>query len=192
MQLNYSLSQASGYLNDPYKLLSRVNPTTGSTVDYVFENRPDSRTKHALYWLTRYSLNRDVISASYRYFFDDWGIKSHTVDLNYNWKLSEKQYLEPRIRFYSQTEADFYRVNLLSGDPLPLEASADYRLAKFHGFTYGLKWGWNLKNGRAFILRLEYYSTIGEDNPSTAIGIQRGLDFYPNLKATIAQIQYRF
>lgn len=192
MQLNYSLSSASGYLNDPYKMLSRIDRTTGATVDNIYELRPDSRTKHAIYWLTRYHLNRDVISASYRYFFDDWGIKSHTIDANYHWKLGEKHYLEPRVRFYSQTEADFFRVNLISGDPLPTEASADYRLSKFNGLTYGLKWGWNLKNGRAFILRLEYYAQVGESSPDTAIGLQRGLDLYPDLKATIAQIQYRF
>jgi hypothetical protein len=192
MQINYSLSHASGYLNDPYKMLSRINPATGSTIDYLYENRPDARTKHAFYWLTRYHLNRDVVSASYRYFFDDWGIKAHTVDVNYNWRYSANKYLEPRLRFYSQTEADFYRLNLLNGATLPVEASSDYRLAKFHGLTYGLKWGWDLPKGRAFIARLEYYNSIGESSPSEAIGVQRGLDMYPDLKSLIAQVQYRF
>jgi hypothetical protein len=192
MQVNYSLSRASGYLNDPYKILSRVDPVTGSTLDYLYENRPDSRTKHALYWLTRYHLNRDVVSGSYRYFFDDWGIKSHTVDLTYNWKYTENKYLEPHLRFYSQSEADFYRLHLLNGDPIPQEASADYRLAAFNGLTYGLKWGWDLPKGRAFILRLEYYNSIGDSSPNEAIGFQQGLDLYPDLKALIAQVQYRF
>lgn len=192
MQFNYSLNRTSGYLNDPYKLLSRIDRATGATVDNVYENRPDSRLKHALYWLTRYHLTRDVVSVSYRYFFDDWGVKSHTVDLNYNWKLSDRQYLEPRFRFYSQSEADFFRVNLLSGDPLPREASADYRLAKFNGFTYGLKWGRRLRNESEIILRVEYYTQIGESHPDSAIGIQKGMDLYPDLKATIFQIQYKF
>ena len=54
MQFNYSLSSSSGYLTDPYKLLSVIDATTGKTaVDvsgapiYVYEQRPDSRTKHA-------------------------------------------------------------------------------------------------------------------------------------------------
>lgn len=192
MQFNYSLSRNSGYLNDPYKLLTRIDPATGSTADNVYENRPDSRLKHALFWLTRYHLTRDVVSASYRYFFDDWGVKSHTVDLNYNWKFSDRQYLEPRFRFYSQSEADFFRVNLLSGDPLPPEASADYRLAKFNGLTYGLKWGWRFLNESELILRLEYYTQVGESHPDSAIGVQKGVDLYPDLKATIFQIQYRF
>ncbi len=192
MQVNYSLSSASGYLNDPYKMLSRINPSTGETIDYLYENRPDSRTKHALYWLTRYHLTRDVVSVAYRYFLDDWGITSHTIDANYNWRFAKSHYLEPRLRFYSQSEADFYRLHLLNGDPTPREASADYRLAKFNGLTYGLKWGWDLPKGRAFILRLEYYNAIGDSSPSEAVGLQRGLDLYPDLKALIAQVQYRF
>jgi len=192
MQFNYSMSKASGYLNDPYKILSRVDPVTGSTVDNVYENRPDSRLKHALFWLTRYNFDRDVISGSYRYFTDDWGVKSHTVDLNYNWKYSEQHYLEPRFRFYHQTAADFYHVNLLSGEPTPAFATADYRLTEFNGFTYGLKWGWLLKNDSEIILRLEYYTQIGNSSPDSLIGVQRGLDMYPDLKATIAQVQYRF
>jgi hypothetical protein len=95
-----------------------------------------------------------VVSASYRYFFDDWGIKSHTVDMNYHWKMTDKHYLEPRIRYYAQSEADFYRVNLISGQPAPIEASADYRLAKFNGLTYGLKWGWNFRDESSLIFRI--------------------------------------
>ena len=192
MQFNYSLSRASGYLTDPYKILSRVDPITGATVDYVYENRPDSRLKHAFYWLTRYHLGRDVASASYRYFFDDWGVKSHTLDLNYNWKISDRQHLEPQFRFYSQSAADFYRVNLFSGEPLPSEASADYRLAKFNGFTYGLKWGWLFRNESELLLRIAYYQQIGDSSPDSAVGIQNGLDLYPDLKATMFQVQYRF
>jgi len=192
MQFNYSLSHESGYLNDPYKFLSRINPATGSTDDYVYENRPGSRTKNAFYWLTRTSLNRDVISASYRYFFDDWGIKSQTLDVNYNWKFSEKQYLEPRFRIYSQSAADFYHVNLLSGEALPQNASADYRLAKFNGFTYGLKWGMHLRDNSEVMVRIEYYMQVGDSNPGSAIGVQKGLDLYPGLKATIAQVEYKF
>ncbi|OVE78183.1 hypothetical protein BVX98_01050 [bacterium F11] len=192
MQFNYSLSRANGYLNDPYKLISRVDGNTGATNDYVYENRPDSRLKNSLYWLTRYHLTRDVISASYRYFTDDWGIKSHTVDLNYHWKMAEKHYLEPRVRFYQQSAADFYRISLISGDPTPQEASADYRLAKFDGITVGLKYGWAFRDESSLMLRLDYYSTMGEQTPESAVGAQRLLNQYPDLGATIFQIQYSF
>jgi hypothetical protein len=112
--------------------------------------------------------------------------------LTYTWKYSENKYLEPRLRFYSQSEADFYRLYLVNGNPLPREASSDYRLAKFNGFTYGLKWGWDLPKGRAFLIRLEYYNSIGDTGSTPLIGVQRGLTMYPDLKALITQVEYRF
>ena len=55
-QLNYSFSTSSGYLTDPYKLLSVVDPVSGEPVPgsgelalYRFESRPDERTKHSIY-----------------------------------------------------------------------------------------------------------------------------------------------
>lgn len=192
LQTNYSYSRASGYLNDPYKILSVVDRNTGATTAYVYENRPDLRVKHALYWLIRHRLKRDVVSLDYRYFFDDWGVKSHTLGLSYRIQPSEKMWFEPLLRFYSQSEADFYRVQLLSGDPLPAEASADYRLAGYQAYTFGLKQGWRFANASEFILSLQYYMTRGEDHPSEAIGVQRGLDFYPETKATMVQLQYKF
>ena len=83
-QLNYSLSIADGYLTDPYKLLSVVDRATGEPAPgpgdldlYLFESRPDSRTKHLLFALWKHSLGRDVVDLSYRYMTDDWKIDSH-------------------------------------------------------------------------------------------------------------------
>ena len=40
-QLNLSVDRSSGYLNDPYKILSQVN-AAGVTTGYYFESRPDT------------------------------------------------------------------------------------------------------------------------------------------------------
>ncbi len=192
MQLNYSLSHSSGYHSDPFKMLSRVDGSTGATIDYVFENRPESRTKHSLFWLTRYHLSRDVLGASYRFFTDDWGILSHTVDFTYHWKLNERHSLEPHVRFYQQSEADFYRVGLSNNAPLPKEATADYRMAAFTGITVGLSYGWDFRDESSILLRLEYYTQDGDSNHDTAIGLQKNQDLFPDLQATILQIQYSF
>jgi hypothetical protein len=191
-QLNYSLSRSNGYLSDPYKLLSVTDPSTGLPQRYVYEHRPDTRLKHAIYGLLRRHLRRDIVSGSYRFFIDDWGIRSHTVDFNYRWKPSARWWLEPHVRFYDQSKADFYRLQLENGAPLPAEASADYRLGAFKGYTVGLQWGWTFKNETELILKAEYYTTRGQTNPGEVFGPQRGLELYPDLKATIFQIQYRF
>ncbi len=192
MQLNYSFSASSGYHTDPFKILSRVDGTTGQTIDYVFENRPDTRTRHSLFWLTRYHLSRDILGLSYRFFTDDWGILSHTLDMTYRWKLSPKHFLEPHFRFYQQSEADFYRVGVNNNIPIPKEASADYRLAEFNAITVGFTYGWDFRDESSLLLRLEYYLQDGGSSHDSAIGLQRKQDLFPDLQATIIQIQYSF
>jgi len=44
MRFNVGMSQSSGYLNDPFKILSIVD-ANGRPVDYIYESRDDSRTK---------------------------------------------------------------------------------------------------------------------------------------------------
>jgi len=192
MQFNYSLSHSTGYHSDPFKMLSRVDGTTGASIDYVFENRPEARTKHSLFWLTRYHFSRDVLGASYRFFTDDWGILSHTVDLTYHWKLNERHSLEPHLRFYQQSEADFYRVGLSNSAPLPKEATADYRMAAFTGITVGFSYAWDFRDESSILVRLEYYTQTGDSSHETAIGLQKNQDLFPDLQASILQIQYSF
>jgi len=80
VQLNYSLSNSTGYLNDPYKILSVVDPVTGSPVAgpagsglfrYFYESRPDSREKQSLFGLVKHDFGGNVLEASYRYMTDD-------------------------------------------------------------------------------------------------------------------------
>ncbi len=193
MQWNFSQTRENGYLTDPYKQLSIVNSVTGAPVGSIYERRPASRIGNSLYWLTKYSVfSHDVISGSYRFFEDNWGIRSHTVDLNYHWQFNEQGYFEPHFRFYHQSAADFFNIGLVTGQPLPLLASADYRLAQFNGITGGLRYGWTFNNGSLFAIRLEYYTQRGNNHPDSAVGIQRGFNLFPTLQATVFQIQYNF
>ena len=106
VQLNYSFSDASGYLNDPYKILSIVDPVSGDPVprpatpgvagpshEYRFESRPDERSKHSLYAQAKYYLGGKVLDASYRYMTDDWDIDSHTIDARFRFPFGERSYL---------------------------------------------------------------------------------------------------
>lgn len=189
-QLNYTFSDSTGYLTDPYKVLSLVDGSSGETQDIVFENRPGDRVKHSLYGEIKHFLGRDLISASYRYYSDDWGIDSHTVDLNYRWKFLSNAYLQPRVRWYQQSAADFYRHSLIAGDPLPENASADPRLGEFTATTAGVKLGYTLSNGAELTVRGEYYQQSGDDHPSDAVGIQKQFDLFPETTAIIFQAGY--
>ncbi len=190
-QLNYTLSSSSGYLTDPYKILSVVDGTTGDTLDYRYEKRPDSRTSHILNWKLNHQFNEDVIYLGYRYFTDDWGIDAHTVDLKYRYEMGGGRYLQPHLRLYQQGAADFYHHSLVAGAPLPEYASADLRLGEMDSTTIGLKFGMPVKGGE-FTVRLEHMMQEGESHPADAIGIQQNYDLYPTLDANIIQFGYSF
>ena len=192
MQVNYSFSSSDGYLTEPFKLLSVLDDTSGDTVDYVYENRPDTRDKHSLFWKTKYSLNNgNVIDLSYRYLWDDWDITSHTVDARYRFDVSNRLYVEPHLRYYTQQEAEFYTQSLNASTALPEFASADYRLGAFDGITYGAKLGFRLGRSSEVSARLEFYDQRG-DTVGNPIGIQANYDQFPDLDATIFQISYSF
>ena len=201
VQANYSYSNESGYLNNPYKVLSVVDGVTGDTIlnpgagpshEYLFENRPDDRTKHSLYTQAKYYMDGKVLDASYRYMTDDWEIDSHTIDLRYRWPLSSNRYLEPHLRYYTQTEADFYRLSLVEGAALPMYASSDYRLGDFDAITLGVKYGWKTRNDKDMSIRAELYQQTGSIPAGQIIGNQAGRDNYPDLNAVIIQFGYRF
>jgi len=106
VQVNYSYSDSSGYLSDPFKIVSVVDGTTGDAVPlavipgaagpshrYLYENRPRDRVKHSLFTQAKHYLNGKVLDVSYRYMTDDWDIDSHTLDLRYRWSLNNSRYI---------------------------------------------------------------------------------------------------
>jgi len=192
MQLNYSYSRAEGYLTDPFKILSLVASSSGATLDYLYEQRPEERVKHSIYWKTKYHrLNGDTVDVSYRYLWDDWDISSHTVDFRYRIPFAERHYIEPHLRYYSQDQADFYQQFLVAGSPQPRHASADSRLGSYEGITIGAKYGYRFNEDSEFNLRLEYYEQTG-DRAHRAIGVGRNYDLFPDLEAVIVQLGYSF
>lgn len=205
MQFNYSYSDSSGYLTDPYKIISVVDGSTGDIVpraptpgvdgpshQFLFEGRPDERIKQSFYGQVKHYISGKVLDASYRYMTDDWDIESHTLDLRLRWPLGSERYLEPHLRYYTQTEADFYTVSLVDGQVLPAYASSDYRLGNFDGITAGVKYGWKTGHGHDLSIRLELYQQRGSIPANLLIGNQAGNVTYPDLDAVIAQFSYRF
>jgi hypothetical protein len=192
MQVNYSYGQSSGYLSDPYKILSVLeNDGSGDlrTTDrpYVFENRPDKRTYQSLYWKGVHQLaNEDVITVSYRYFWDDWDIASHTVDARYRFELGGGHYLQPHLRYYQQSAADFYRQTLTDGEESTLQyASADYRLGELTTQTLGLKYGREFDNGAEWNIRAELMQQSGKTRSEDAVGKLQNQDLFPDMDAYI-------
>lgn len=191
VQLNYSYSYVDGYLTDPFKVLSVVN-SEGYTQEYLYENRPDSRAKHAFFGQTKYHFDAFVFDGSYRYMTDDWDIDSHTGDFRLNIPLGKGHYLEPHFRYYTQGAADFYQPFLVEGEDFGKHASADYRIGDMDTYTVGIKYGMPLNSGDSLAFRLEYYKQTPNSDGTERIGVLKELDIYEEVDAIIAQITYSF
>jgi hypothetical protein len=196
-ELSLSVDRFSGYLNDPYKIASVVDPN-GDTTGYLYERRPGSRTRRSVYWENRLGGDRSSASLSVRYLRDTWGIGSDTAQLRVRlWNAGKNQYLEPTVRWYRQTAADFYKAWIPSADSTGLTyASSDARLGAFHAFTYGVKYGvnlgdrWNRPNAE-FTIRAEYYRQTMQDRIAGPGSLQ-GLDLYPGLQAVLVQFGFSY
>lgn len=190
-QLNLSFSQVDGYQTDPYKLISQVD-NTGLAVSYHYEARPETRDKQAIFLQSKYHFDGAIWDMNYRLADDSWGIASHTIDTRYRFLLEGSRYIEPHLRLYRQSAADFYQTFLLSSQALPSFASADYRVGKLATYTLGVRYGMMLEGDREFGFRVEYYQQSPQASGAPAPGDLAGLELYPDYDAYIFQIDYDF
>lgn len=186
--LNYTYDHSQGYLTDPYRILSVLN-SEGDVTAYRYENRPDSRGRQSLYLVNKVALGPTVLDLSYRRGKDSWGVSSDTVDGHLRIDLGHRMYLEPHVRWYRQSAADFYDLYLFEAGPQPAYMSADPRLAAFSATTFGAEFGITAGRSGALSLRLEQYEQRPTDQSSPLPGLA-GLNLNPDLKATIAQLTW--
>ena len=156
LQAGVSLTKKRGYLSDPYKLR---------------DVRPDSRFEKS--FSVRYRRHLDSINASfhldYRYFHDDFGIRSHTIDLNWHQPVTDTIRIVPGIRYYSQSQANFFQVADDFSRPIEQAQSSDYRLSSYGAISVGLKGVFETPQWRADLTFERYLSEgdYGHDSPKT-------------------------
>jgi hypothetical protein len=189
--VSLSRSREQGYLTEPYKVLSILDPATGVTTGQVTEKRPSTRIRSDILASSVYHLSRDVLYTSYRYYRDDWGVRSHTIDGKYRHEESPEVYLEPHLRFYTQTGATFYHTALLAGEPLPEYATADYRVGALETATVGLTLGYHPEGSPGqWTVRAEYIGQFGTAHPSDVVGVQDEYDLFPPLNIATLVVGY--
>jgi hypothetical protein len=190
MQVNYAFDSQSGYQNDPYRIISLVDPQSGEPTLSLYESRPSRRQSHSLYWDNKLDLGPAVTDLSLRYFTDSWGITSTTAELSERINLGRYFYIEPSARWYRQTAANFYHAYLVSGTALPAYASSDTRLSAFSAATFAAKAGFILSKRTELYVRAEYYDQSGNRHPAGAIGQLKQQDLFAGTKATIVFMGY--
>lgn len=181
-----------GYLTEPYKVLS-VLDEDGYPLSELTEKRPDTRTRSSLFFSSVYHLTNDILYGSYRYYWDDWDVRSHTIDLKYRHPFADEFYVEPTLRLYTQSAASFYTAALQQGAPLPEFASSDYRLGDMRTVTIGATIGWHPWNSAGtYTIRAQYIQFAGNSSPPGAIGIQENFDLVPPVNTIAVVFGYSF
>ena len=193
--LSGSLATEDGYLTDPYKVLSVVDARTGVPLSELSEQRPDTRERKSVQADSIYHFESNILYLSYRRYWDDWGIGSHTIDARYRLPRGTLGFLEPHLRFYTQTAADFYRFGLIEGAPVPQFATSDYRMTAFQSLTLGATVGFAPGGRRAtseWTVRAEYIGQFGNGSPPGTVGVQTTMDLFPRVNVFSLVLNYRF
>ncbi|BBA32338.1 putative uncharacterized protein [Methylocaldum marinum] len=186
-QATASYTNQSGYLTNPYKFVYvrgeitpeeyyEISQARPGTIDWksvtdlevvgieLFrERRPDERNQ----WAFSGRLNRHIpaLDASlhfdYRYYFDDWGIDSHTFELKWYQPLPFGIMAAPSIRYYSQSQADFFAPYFLA-PRADGYYSSDFRLSGFGALSGGITFSKQFTKGIRLEAGFEYYSHAGD------------------------------
>ena len=160
MQRVYFSDRANYYVGNA---LSIPNYTSTSNKDVFqladdIERMPQTRFRVPVGLRFNYYINELVtVRTYYRYYYDDWGLTSHTASIELPVKISDKFTLYPTYRYYVQTAADYFAPyeQLFSTHEF---YTSDYDLSKFNAnqfgfgisytdiFTKGKLWKFGLKN----------------------------------------------
>lgn len=157
--------QQTGYLSLPFH---RVYFKDNSVHQ---EALPDTRFKLPLGMRANYFLgDRVILRAYYRYYTDDWGLKSNTFSLETPVKISPFVSISPFYRYYSQTATKYfapYQQHTAFDDFY----TSNYDLSKFDSHFYGAGIRINPKNGLFGVERLNMLE-IRYGHYTKSIGMQ--------------------
>lgn len=121
----------NGYLGLPFH---RVYFKDG--VDSV-EKLPSTRFKLPVGLRLNYFLgDRVILRSYYRFYIDDWGIRSHTASLEVPVKITPFFSISPFYRYYVQTAANYFAPYQTHTESQTYYTS-NYALAAFHSHYFG-------------------------------------------------------
>jgi hypothetical protein len=198
IEASVGYTRSTGYLENPYKVteVAFIDPAQQflappggyfANVRALLEQRPDARNQWT--WDARYVQYVEGLDAAlhlgYRFFHDDWGINAHTFEADWGQPVGSGWTITPRVRYYSQDAADFYRPYLVSMqayettifdpdtgditdvipfDPklLPAHFSSDHRLSGFGALSGGVTVSKQFGDLATIEGSFEYYTHQGE------------------------------
>lgn len=148
VQVQAGYAEGHGYYDDPYKL---------------FDHRPDHRrqTTGTLRWNHYFEYSPSTLRTTYRWYGDSYGIRAHTVELEWADPLSVNLEWTSSLRYDTQNAARFYIDPPDGGTPFPVPpegaySSLDQRLAAFGAVTIGQKLAWRVAHDWTIDTKVEY------------------------------------
>lgn len=129
------------------------------------ENLPDKRLKIPVAVRASYFLGDNfIIRGYYRFYTDDWGLNSHTADIEVPVKLSTVFSLSPFYRYYTQTGVKYFK-GFEEHTASEEFYTSNYDLSKFNSSFFGmgmkytpLKGVFGLKHFHTLELRYGHYT----------------------------------
>jgi opacity protein-like surface antigen len=107
--LTWDLVTEEGFLSNPYRSVRYRNRDAPRGYSLQPEVAPRTRTGSALALRARYQFPyRFAVHGEYRFYADDWDIRSHTLELGYTHGIAENLLFDAHYRFHTQDGADFY------------------------------------------------------------------------------------
>lgn len=148
-------ARGSGYYSDPYK---------------AWDERPRQRnaTTLLLRWNHHLASTDASVRSSYRYYTDSFGLRAHTLGLEFEQPVGGGWSLTPLVRLYSQNAASFYvpynpgPTGQTFPEPGAPYYTQDQRLSAFGALTLGLKVAWQPTPAWTVDVKLEQYRQRGD------------------------------
>ena len=132
-----------GYLNNPYRSVRYLD-----NGDYFYqrEQYPGTRNSDALALRSMvYLPYRAAVKTELRGFTDSWGIEAHNLLLSYTHPFRERWLFEGKVRYYQQTQADFY-ADLYPFIDAQNFLARDKELSTFNSTSYGLGFSYQFES----------------------------------------------
>lgn len=111
------------------------------------ERHPDERNRNDLYLRLHQHLPMQAsLKLLWKYYFDDWGLTSHTLGSSVSQYVGDDVIVRYRYRFYRQTAADFHRTEYLEPGGVDGMRTGDYRLGAFDAHLFGTRIHWAMRD----------------------------------------------
>ena len=196
--LNFEVITDEGFLNNPYRSVRYLDPSSAVGFSFEPELYPRTRTTTAAGLRAKYYLPyRAAVEAQYRFFTDTWDITSHTGSLSYIHPWGDFTFTA-KYRYHTQTGAHFYR-DIFARSEATNFRGRDKELSPLTSQTIKLSAayefiddGWNFIDKGSINVSLDFLQVDYEEFRDISMGAPLGSEPLYALDAAVLQVFFSF